>query len=66
VADVGCGHGHSTIIMAEAFPNSRFWGFDTHPASLAAARENARAAGVQDRITFEAAPADGYADRDYD
>ncbi len=66
VADVGCGHGHSTIIMAEAFPNSRFWGFDTHPDSIAAARDNARAAGVEDRVTFERAAADTYAARDYD
>ncbi len=66
VADVGCGHGHSTILMAEAFPRSRFWGFDNHPASISAARDNARAAGVEDRVTFEMATADGYADRDYD
>jgi len=66
VADVGCGHGHSTIIMAEAFPKSRFWGFDTHPDSIAAARDNARAAGVEDRVTFERAAADTYAARDYD
>ncbi|MBE0530978.1 MAG: methyltransferase domain-containing protein [Rhodospirillales bacterium] len=66
VADVGCGHGHSTIVMAEAFPKSRFWGFDTHPDSIAAARDNARAAGVEDRVTFERAAADTYAARDYD
>lgn len=66
VADVGCGHGHSTIIMAEAFPNSRFWGFDTHPASIEAARENARAAGVEGRVTFETAAADTYPARAYD
>ena len=41
VADVGCGHGHSTILMAQAFPRSRFFGFDTHPASIRAARDNA-------------------------
>jgi SAM-dependent methyltransferase len=38
VADVGCGHGHSTLLMAEAFPNSSFYGYDSHPASIAAAR----------------------------
>jgi len=42
VADVGCGHGHSTLLMAEAFPNSRFFGFDTHAASIDAAKRNAR------------------------
>jgi len=53
VADIGCGHGHSTILMAEAFPNSRFHGFDPHEDSIAAARENALAAGVGDRVLFE-------------
>lgn len=52
VADVGCGHGHSTVLMAQAFPHSRFYGFDPHPASISAARENARQAGVQDRVQF--------------
>jgi SAM-dependent methyltransferase len=66
VADVGCGHGHSTIAMAEAFPAARFVGFDTHPESVEAARANAREAGVADRVTFEVAdasgfPGDGYA-----
>ena len=65
VADVGCGHGPSTVLMAEAFPNSFFHGFDTHEGSVAAARENARRAGVDDRVHFEVAgaknyPADGY------
>lgn len=65
VADVGCGHGPSTVLMAEAFPNSFFHGFDTHEESVAAARENARRAGVDDRVRFEVAgaknyPADGY------
>ena len=52
VADVGCGHGHSTVLMAEAFPNSRFYGFDVHAESIAAARANAAEAGVADRVTF--------------
>jgi SAM-dependent methyltransferase len=60
VADVGCGHGASTIIMAEAFPNSRFHGFDYHPESIARAREAAEQAGVGDRITFEVASAKNY------
>jgi SAM-dependent methyltransferase len=53
VADVGCGHGASTILMAEAFPNSRFFGYDYHPDSIEAARKSAREAGVGERISFE-------------
>ena len=53
VADVGCGHGASTIIMAQAYPASRFWGFDSHEASVEYAREEAVKAGVSDRVTFE-------------
>lgn len=60
VVDVGCGHGHSTILMAESFPKSTFRGFDTHPASVAAARENAAGAGLGDRVTFEVADAKTY------
>lgn len=60
IADVGCGHGHSTIIMAEAFPGSRFWGFDIHPDSIEAARANAKKRGVGDRVTFEVADAKNY------
>lgn len=52
VADIGCGHGHSTLLMAEAFPNSRFIGIDTHPASIAAARTHAQQAGLSDRVEF--------------
>jgi len=52
VADIGCGHGHSTVLMAGAFPNSRFYGFDPHGDSVFAARENAREAGVSDRVEF--------------
>jgi SAM-dependent methyltransferase len=52
VADVGCGHGHSTVLMAEAFPNSTFVGIDPHEASIEAAIENAEAAGVSDRVSF--------------
>jgi len=57
VADVGCGHGHSTLLMAEAFPASRFRGFDVHPASIEAARRNAAEAGLAGRATFDVAPA---------
>ena len=65
VADVGCGHGASTILMAEAFPASRFVGIDYHADSIAVARERAAEAGVADRVTFEVAgaaelPGEGY------
>jgi SAM-dependent methyltransferase len=66
VADVGCGHGASTIIMAEAFPNSEFFGFDYHDASIVRAREAAREAGVGDRITFAVAAAKDYPGSGYD
>ncbi len=66
VIDVGCGHGHSTIIMAEAFPNSRFLGVDGHAESVASARANAKEAGVDDRVTFEVADARGYPGRNID
>jgi SAM-dependent methyltransferase len=66
VADVGCGHGASTILMAEAFPSSRFVGFDYHEESIEQARERARAAGVADRVRFEVSPAAGYPGGGYD
>ena len=59
VADVGCGHGASTIIMARAFPNSQFVGFDYHDASIAAARQAAKAEGLKN-VTFEVASAKAY------
>lgn len=61
VADVGCGHGASTIVMAEAFPSSTFVGIDAHGASIETARARAQAAGVGDRITFEVSPAEAFA-----
>lgn len=65
MADVGCGHGHSTILMAQAFPRSRFHGFDTDAASIEEARRNAFAAGVADRVVFEVASAVDYPGRKY-
>ena len=66
VADVGCGHGHSTVLMAEAFEQSRFVGFDTHEESLEVARANAVAAGVADRVDFRSADAGSYVGENYD
>ena len=66
VADVGCGHGASTILMAQAFPKSRFCGFDYHAPSIEKARVAAAAAGVGDRATFEVAPAKTYPGHGYD
>src|SRR5436853_5321259 len=57
VADIGCGHGASTIIMAQAYPNSRFFGFDYHAPSIDCARLLAPIAGVGDRVTLEVAAA---------
>lgn len=66
VADVGCGHGASTIVMAEAFPRSRFVGFDYHEESVTIARNRASQAGVSDRVTFERASATEYPAAGYD
>lgn len=66
VADVGCGHGASTILMAKSFPSSRFFGFDFHAPSIETARARAAEHGVADRVTFEVASAKGYPARDYD
>ncbi|MEQ8964680.1 MAG: class I SAM-dependent methyltransferase [Azospirillaceae bacterium] len=66
VADIGCGHGHSTLIMAEAFPESRFDGFDTHEASIEAARAEARQAGIEDRVGFRVGSAVDYPAEGYD
>jgi len=66
VADVGCGHGASTILMAQAFPNSTFVGSDYHEGSIETARARAIEAGVDDRVRFEHAPAASYTGRGYD
>jgi SAM-dependent methyltransferase len=65
VADVGCGHGASTILMAEAFPRSTFAGSDYHAGSIEVARRNARTAGVQERASFETAAAAEYGGSDF-
>jgi len=66
VADVGCGHGAATILMAKAFPKSRFVGFDYHKPSIERARELARQAGVDDRVRFEVAASKDYPGKNYD
>ncbi|MGA2715718.1 MAG: class I SAM-dependent methyltransferase [Bryobacteraceae bacterium] len=66
VADIGCGLGASTILMAKAYPKSRFFGFDYHRGSIDLARAAAASEGVADRITFEVAPAKAYPGTDYD
>jgi len=66
VADVGCGKGASTVLMAKAFPNSQFFGFDYHDKSIEAARESAKREGVADRVTFEVSKAKSYPGKDYD
>ena len=66
VADVGCGYGASTILMAQAYPKSLFVGFDYHAASIEAARQAAERAGVANRVRFEQASAKAYPGRDYD
>ncbi len=66
VADVGCGHGSSTILMAQAFPNSTFVGSDYHDGSIETARRRAEEAGVADRVRFETSPAAAYGGTGYD
>jgi SAM-dependent methyltransferase len=61
VADIGCGHGVSTILMTKAYPNCKFYGFDNHPASIEYARKKAREEGLgEDRIQFEVASSTNY------
>jgi len=66
VADVGCGHGASTVVMAQAYPNSRFHGVDFHAPSIDVARKRAAEAGVEGLTTFETATAKGYTARGFD
>jgi 2-polyprenyl-3-methyl-5-hydroxy-6-metoxy-1,4-benzoquinol methylase len=66
VADVGCGHGYSTVMMAEAFPNSEFVGFDFHTASIEEAHHHAREHGVTANVSFDVRSAKDFPGRDYD
>jgi SAM-dependent methyltransferase len=66
VADVGCGLGTSTLLMAREYPRSTFTGFDYHPESIAAASERAAGAGVADRVNFQVAPAKAFPGTGYD
>jgi 2-polyprenyl-3-methyl-5-hydroxy-6-metoxy-1,4-benzoquinol methylase len=66
VADIGCGLGSSTILMAKAFPQSEFFGFDYHDKSIELARQEAKREGVDDRLHFEMASAKDYPGKDYD
>lgn len=66
VADIGCGHGHSTLIMAKSFPLAKFYGFDTHAESIATARANAAAAGLADRVEFHVTSGKNVPDLQFD
>jgi SAM-dependent methyltransferase len=65
VADIGCGHGASLLLLAEAYPASTFVGFDAHAASIEAARKAAADAGVADRVSYEVGTAETF-DGDFD
>ncbi len=65
IADVGCGHGASTILLAQAYPSARVVGFDNHEPSIAAARKAAVEAGLADRVDFEVASAQNFPGADY-
>jgi SAM-dependent methyltransferase len=65
-ADVGCGKGASTLLMAQAFPKSRFIGFDYHDKSIEGARDSAKRQGIAERVTFDVASAKNFPGKDYD
>jgi ubiquinone/menaquinone biosynthesis C-methylase UbiE len=66
VADVGCGYGASTVLMSEAFPNSRFHAYDYHPASIEKARQKAWKAGLSEHIDFKVTTAKEYPNEQFD
>jgi SAM-dependent methyltransferase len=66
VADVGCGKGASTLLMAKAFPNSQFFGFDYHDKSIEAGRSTAARQGLGDRVNFSVVKAKAFPGKDYD
>jgi 2-polyprenyl-3-methyl-5-hydroxy-6-metoxy-1,4-benzoquinol methylase len=66
VADIGCGHGASTILMGKAYPNSKFTGFDYHDGSITSARESAKKQGLGDAVKFDVSPAASIPGNDYD
>ncbi|MER5640239.1 class I SAM-dependent methyltransferase [Kitasatospora sp. NPDC002227] len=66
VADIGCGPGYATLMIAEAFPNATVHGYDYSEEAISQARRNAEEAGMADRVTFEVAPAEGYPGENYD
>jgi SAM-dependent methyltransferase len=66
VADIGCGHGASTVVMAQAFAASRFVGFDCHAPSIDIANQRAKEGGVADRVSFAEGTAKNYPGHDYD
>lgn len=66
VADIGCGHGASSLIMAKAYPNSKFFGFDNHNESILTARQRAEDEGLSDSVTFVTANADSVTENEFD
>lgn len=66
VADIGCGHGASTVVMAQAYPQSHFTGFDYHAPSIATATQRAKEGGVAERVSFAEANAKNFPGKDYD